>query len=51
LIKEEKGKHKNKNSISGQSLAIIRTQQGGDCVKRKDSIPKYVKTKQAVAKT
>jgi len=51
LIKEEKGKHKNKDGVSGESLAIIRAQQGGDCDKRKDPIPKNVKSKQAVAQT
>jgi len=45
----EKGKHKNKDGVSGESLAIIRAQQGGDCGKNRDPIPKNVKSKQAVA--
>ncbi|GAG49413.1 unnamed protein product [marine sediment metagenome] len=51
MIKKEKGKHKNKDGVSGESLAIIRAQQAGDCGKNRDPIPKNGKSKQAVAQT
>jgi len=51
LIREEKGKHKNKDGVSGESLAIIRAQHGGDCGKNGDPISKNVKSKQAVTQT
>jgi len=41
----EKGKHKNKNGVLGESLAAINGQQGEDCGKRNALIPKNAKVK------
>jgi len=41
----EKGKHKNKNGVLGESLAAISSQQGEDWGKREGWIPKHGKRK------
>ena len=40
----EKGKHKNKNGVLGESLAAINGQQGEDWGKRDGLIPENVKS-------